>query len=74
MQSKTHNIIHILLAIATIGFSLVLFLASLFFPAYNLSNSDVVDGFTALLMGWAGFLIGALLGGGFGAMFSEYVQ
>ena len=24
--------------------------------------------------GWAGFMIGALLGGGFGVMFREYVQ
>lgn len=57
MTPKTHNIIHILLAILTIGFSLILFLACLFFTAYNLSNNDSFNGFTALLMGWAGFLM-----------------
>ena len=64
MTLKTHNIIHILLASFTIGCSFVLFLVSLFFPVFNLSNSDSIDGFTALLMGWAGFL---LLGNNIGA-------
>lgn len=57
MTSKTHNIIRILLVTATIGFSLLLFLASLFFPAFNLSNgSDEFNGISVLLMGWMGFM------------------
>ena len=57
MAPKTHNIIHTLLAIATIGLSIVLFVASLFFSAFNLFDNGSVDGFTALLMGWTGLFM-----------------
>ena len=62
------------LGIATLMASFMLFVASLFFPAFNLSNGDSFGGLQTLLIGWMGlFAVGDEDYGGIG-LFAWYAN
>jgi hypothetical protein len=56
MQAKTQPFIPAVVVAATIIASVGLFAASLFYPAFNLSDGSSYGGMSTLLLGWMGVL------------------